>query len=108
MSELEFHAVAKVGDLDEDEALKVMIGHVEIALYNLGGEIYASDNVCTHGASSLAEGFVENGKIECAEHGGCFDIKTGKAVMAPAVDDLRIYEVKIEGEQILVGVPAGN
>lgn len=106
MNDIEFHAVAKLGDLDEDETMKIMVGRIEIALYNLSGEIHASDNVCTHASGSLAEGFIEDGKIECPQHGGCFDIKTGKALTAPANDDLRTYEVKIEGEQILVGVPA--
>ena len=108
MSDIEFHAVAKLGELDVDEAMKVMVGRAEIALYNLGGEIYATDDICSHAFASLAEGFIENGKIECPLHGGCFDIKTGKALTPPVTDDLKTYEVKIDGEQILVGVPAGD
>ncbi len=108
MSDIEFHAVAKLGELDVDEAMKVMVGRAEIALYNLGGEIYATDDICTHAYASLADGYVEGELIECPLHGGCFDIKTGKAMTPPVTDDLKVYEVKIDGEQILVGVPSSE
>ncbi len=108
MSDIEFHAVAKTGDLDEGEALQVIVGRKEIAIYNLDGEIYATDDICTHAYASLADGYVEGELIECPLHGGCFDIKTGKAMTPPVTEDLKIYEVKIDGEQILVGVPSGD
>ena len=106
MSEIEFHAVAKTSELDEDEAIQVMVGRKEIALYNLGGEYYATDDICTHAYASLADGYVEEGHIECPLHGACFDIKTGKALTAPASIDLSTYEVKVEGDTIYVGVPS--
>ena len=106
MSEIEFHEVAKTSELDEDEAIQVLVGRKEIAIYNLGGEFFATDDICSHAYASLADGYVENGQVECPLHGACFDIKTGKALTAPASIDLRTYEVKIEGDAILVGVPA--
>jgi nitrite reductase/ring-hydroxylating ferredoxin subunit len=108
MSDIEFHAVAKTGDLDEGEAIQVIVGRKEIAIYNLNGEIYATDDICTHAYASLADGYMEGELIECPLHGGCFDIKTGKAMTAPVTEDLKVYEVKIDGEQILVGVPAAD
>ena len=108
MSDIEFHAVAKTGELDEGEAIQVIVGRKEIAIYNLNGEIYATDDICTHAYASLADGYMEGELIECPLHGGCFDIKTGKAMTAPVTEDLKVYEVKIDGEQILVGVPAAD
>ena len=105
MSEIEFHEVAKTSELDEDEAIQVLVGRKEIAIYNLGGEFFATDDICSHAYASLADGYVENGQVECPLHGACFDIKTGKALTAPASIDLRTYEVKVEGDTILVGVP---
>ena len=108
MSELEFHAVVKTGDLDEGEAMQVIVGRKEIAVYNLDGKYYATDDICTHAYASLADGYVEGELIECPLHGGCFDIRTGKAMTPPVTDDLKIYEIKIDGEEILVGVPGAD
>lgn len=105
MSDIEFHAVAKTDEIGEDEAIQVQIGRKEIALYNLGGEYFATDDICTHAYASLADGYLEEGQIECPLHGARFDIKTGKALTAPASVDLATYTVKIEGDTIYVGVP---
>jgi len=105
---VEFHAVADVSDVDEGEAHQVSVGRTDIAIYKLDGEYYATDDICTHAYASLADGYVENGQVECPLHGACFDIKTGKALTAPANVDLRTYPVKIEGDKILVGVPAAQ
>ena len=106
MSDIEFHNVAKTTSLDEDEALQVLVNGQEIAIYNLEGEFYATDDICTHAYASLADGYIEGGNIECPLHGGCFDIKSGKATTAPCTVDLKTYQVKIEGEDILVGLPS--
>ena len=108
MSDIEFHSVAKTDDLDEGEAMQVIIGRKEIAIYNLDGKFYATDDICTHAYASLADGYVEGELIECPLHGGCFDIKTGKAMTPPVSEDLKTYELKIDGEQILIGVPTDS
>jgi MocE subfamily Rieske [2Fe-2S] domain protein len=107
MSDMEFHSVAKTADLDEGEAMQVVVGGREIAIYNLGGAFYATDDICTHAYASLADGYIEGEKIECPLHGGCFEIKTGKAVTPPCTEDLKTYPVKIDNGAILVGVPKG-
>ncbi len=98
----ESHLVAKVGDIPEDEAKKVTIGDVEIAVFNLGGEYFATDDICTHAYASLAEGYVEDGCVECPLHAGQFDIRTGKAQGAPVTEDLKTYPVRIEGDAIYI------
>ncbi|MBM3485777.1 MAG: non-heme iron oxygenase ferredoxin subunit [Alphaproteobacteria bacterium] len=107
MSDLEFHAVLKTSDLDPGEAKQVLIGRKEIAIYNLEGAFYATDDICTHAYASLADGYIEGDRVECPLHGGCFEIKTGKACTPPCVEDLKTYTVKIEGDQIFVGLPRG-
>lgn len=105
MSDIEFHTVAKKSDLGDGEALQVVIGKKEIAIYNLEGEFFATDDICTHAYASLADGYVEGELVECPLHGGCFNIKSGKAMTPPVTEDLKTYEVKIDGDDIQVGVP---
>ena len=68
-----------------------------IALYNVGGTFYATDNECTHGAASLADGILEDDIIECTLHFGAFNVKTGEAVQAPCFTALRTYKVVVPG-----------
>lgn len=106
MSESGWHCVAKVDDVAPEEPLKVVVGDIEIALFNLDGEIHATDNICTHAYASLADGFQEGGEIECPLHEGRFDIRTGKALCPPVTEDLKTYAVKVENEEVFVDIPA--
>lgn len=103
---IEFHPVAKTGDLDDEEVMAVFVDGREIALYNVGGEFYATDGVCTHENVGLADGFVDGDIIECPLHGGKFEIKTGKPANPPVTVGLQTYPVRIEGDSVLVGVAA--
>ena len=107
MSDVTFHNAVKAGQLDEEEAMQVIIEGKEVAIINLGGEIYAMDDICSHAYASMSDGYIEGDCIECPLHGAQFNIKTGKAETPPATVDLAIYEVKIEGDDIMVGLPNG-
>jgi naphthalene 1,2-dioxygenase system ferredoxin subunit len=80
----------------------VTVGDKELALYEVDGEVYASDNRCTHGDALLSDGFLEGNQIECPFHQGRFDICTGKALCAPLTEDIRVYPVRIENNRIWV------
>ena len=105
---IEFHAVATTSEISEDEPKAVSIGRLDVGIYKLDGEFYAIDDICTHAYAMMTDGYIEDGQIECPLHGACFDIKTGKALTAPATIDLRPYPVKVEGDQISVGVPKSD
>ena len=107
MSDVKFHRVASTSELDEDEAMQVLVEGKEIALINLGGELHALDDICTHAYASMADGYIEGDCIECPLHGAQFNIRTGKAETPPATEDLEHYEVKVEGDEIFVGLPTG-
>jgi len=94
--------IATTGQLEDDETMPVTVGQTQLALYRSEGEYFASDNVCTHAYALLSDGYLEDGCIECPLHQARFDIRTGKAMCAPATQDIRIYPVKVEGEDILV------
>ena len=106
MSEVTFHKVATTSDLDEDEAMQIVVEGKEIALINLGGELFALDDICTHAYASMSDGYIEGDCIECPLHGAQFDIKTGKAVTPPATEDLASYGVKVEDGDVYVGLPS--
>lgn len=78
-----------------------------IAIYNVDGAFYATDDTCTHGQASLVdEGSLEGCKIECGLHLGVFDVRTGAAVGPPCVTPLRSYPARNEGGGIWVDVPS--
>jgi phenylpropionate dioxygenase-like ring-hydroxylating dioxygenase large terminal subunit len=93
---------ASLESIPEDGVLGVELEGTPLALYNLGGKIYATHGVCTHALAILAEGFVEDGKIECPLHQGLFDIRTGKALCAPLTEDIQTFAVDVEGDDVLV------
>ncbi|MCH8197874.1 MAG: bifunctional 3-phenylpropionate/cinnamic acid dioxygenase ferredoxin subunit [Proteobacteria bacterium] len=101
------HLVAKVGEIEEDEAIQVTVGEFVLAIFNHGGSFYATDDTCTHAFASLADGYVEDGCVECPIHAARFEIATGKVVGPPAEEDIKTYPVRVEGEDIYVELPAG-
>ena len=98
------HLLAKTGDIKDGEAKRVVVGSNEIAIYNLGGQFYATDDICTHAYASMADGFIEDGIVECPLHAGRFEIKTGKALGVPVVQDLKVFKVRVDGENIFVDI----
>ncbi|RCW74056.1 bifunctional 3-phenylpropionate/cinnamic acid dioxygenase ferredoxin subunit [Pseudorhodoferax soli] len=98
--------IASAQDLQDDEVMAVTVGSARIALYRSAGEFFATDNRCTHAEASMSEGYLEDGCIECPLHQARFDIRTGKALCAPATVDLRTHAVRREGDEIYVVDPA--
>ncbi len=101
----DWHPVAAADDVPEGGTLVVDCAGKTLCLYNLGGEIFATDDTCSHGNASLGDGFiVDDCQIECPLHQGTFDIRTGKAVAAPCKIDIASYPVKVDAGQVLVQV----
>ncbi|MEO6268821.1 MAG: non-heme iron oxygenase ferredoxin subunit [Lautropia sp.] len=96
--------IASTAELQDDEPLPVDVDERRIALYRYNGEIYATDNVCTHAYALLSDGFLEDGCIECPLHQARFDIRTGKVLCAPATQDIRTYPVRVDGDDILLAI----
>lgn len=102
---MSFRAVAKLKDVATDYPLRVRVAERDIALFNVGGQIFATDNICTHEYASLADGFFDGETVECPLHGACFNVRTGQALSPPAVLDLKTYVVEIKDDDILVELP---
>ena len=96
--------LAAVDAIPEDDVIGIDAEGKSFALYQVDGEIYATDNICTHGNARLSDGFLEGHEIECPLHQGKFDIRNGKAMCAPLTEDVKTYPVKIEGTRVFVEV----
>lgn len=99
--------VAAADEVEDEDALQVEVQGHKIAVYNVDGTYYATDDLCTHEQASLADGFLDGTVIECPLHQGTFCIKTGKALSPPVETPVNTYDVKVEDGEIYVHYPAG-
>jgi naphthalene 1,2-dioxygenase system ferredoxin subunit len=96
--------VANRGELAAGEVLGVTAAGKEIALYDVEGRIFATDNICTHAFARLSDGWLDGAVIECPLHAARFDVRTGKVLDPPATIDLKTYPVRLVGEHIEVRI----
>ncbi|MGJ7490065.1 non-heme iron oxygenase ferredoxin subunit [Variovorax sp. ZT4R33] len=104
MSTMTWVDAAAVDDVPADDVVGVTVAGRDLALYNAGGEIFATDNLCTHGHARLCDGFLDGHEIECPLHQGKFDVRTGQPTCAPVTEALRSYPVKIEGHRVFLAI----
>ena len=97
MPEPTLHDVARLGDLVDGEATRVVVDSRPIALVLSGGELYAVDDRCSHADVSLSEGDVEGCFIECWLHGSQFDLRTGNPTCLPANEPIATFTIQISG-----------
>lgn len=91
-------------ELDDGDALQLPTTP-PIAIFHVDGAFYALNDTCTHGQSSLADGYVEGSQIECAWHFAKFDIRTGAVLTPPATAPLCTYKARVEGDDVMVEIP---
>ena len=95
--------VCPVSDLVTDQAKRVVVGDIPIALVrDAQGVIHAIGDTCTHGDISLAEGFVEDGTLECWAHGSKFELTTGKPLTLPAFEPVPVFDVSVNDGIIFI------
>lgn len=102
-----FHPVAYITDIQPGELLLVHAGNKPVCLANVGGEIYAVDNACTHERASLSEGSIVGDRLQCPLHGGAFNVRSGEPEQYPASWPVKTYSVRIEGDEVFVGIRDG-
>ena len=95
---------AAEADVPQEDVIAVVVAGREIALYGVDGEVFATDNICTHGQARLCEGFLEGHEIECPLHQGRFDVRSGEPTCPPPTEAIRSYPVKIEGGRVYLAV----
>ncbi len=102
----EFFRACAARDVPDLGTFAVELNGVPLVLVKSQGEIFALDEFCTHEDVSLADGEVYDHTVECWLHGSCFDLRTGKPTGPPATKPLSTYQVRVDGDDVFVGLPA--
>lgn len=100
-----YRPVARLEDLPDGSCKQVDVGGELVGLYRVGDRVFALGDVCTHQEAYLTEGEFdpEELEVECPLHGSRFNIETGEVRILPATKPEPVYDVRIEGPDILVG-----
>ena len=94
---------AREGSLAPGEHLLIEINGDEVALFQVDGEYFAIQDVCSHDGTEIASGQLEGCEIVCPRHGARFCLKTGKVLAPPAYEDIATYAVRISEGRIEIG-----
>jgi glycine betaine catabolism B len=98
----EFVKVANTNDIQSSRMRAFQINGLEVCIANVDGKYYAINNICTHEGGPLADGRIDGYEVECPWHSSKFDVRTGQVIQPPASEPEPVYEVKVEGNSILV------
>ena len=91
-------------DIAPDAVQAFQVEDRRLAVFNIGGKFYVTDDECTHAAASLADGMLDGDVIECAVHMGAFHVPTGAVKAPPCQVALRTYKVLLQGDYIYVNL----
>lgn len=89
------------------QMIGVDVGEHRMAVYNVNGRFFATQNVCTHAFAILSDGWLDDAVIECPLHGGRFEVSTGRVLCGPAEEDLQTFEVRVVYDTVEVRLPDG-
>ncbi len=98
--------VGPVRDIPEGSAVRVPVQGpglpAAIAVFHDSGEFFAIDDTCTHRNASLADGWAEDGEVECPLHGGRFCLRTGAALEPPPLRPVAVFRVEVRDDSVYV------
>jgi nitrite reductase/ring-hydroxylating ferredoxin subunit len=94
--------VASLRDVVEGGPFCATASGTKLALFNIGGKVYAVDNVCPHAGGPLCEGKADGTTVTCPWHGSRFDVSTGAVVKGPANVAVKTYPVEVKGDDVYV------
>jgi 3-phenylpropionate/trans-cinnamate dioxygenase ferredoxin component len=105
-----FETVATLDEIPDPGMKQVVVRGDLVGLYRVGEDVYAIGDVCTHEEAYLTEGEFDPDEleVECPLHGSHFNVVDGSVRILPATKPEPAYEVKIEGDLVLVGPRRNN
>jgi 3-phenylpropionate/trans-cinnamate dioxygenase ferredoxin component len=104
-NQCEFIAIGADGEIANGERVFVEIDGLPIVVFNIGGQIFAIGDTCSHDDGPLGDGSLDGFEVTCPRHGASFDVRTGKVISLPAIVDIPAYPVRIVGGQLEIGLP---
>jgi len=96
--------LCKAAEIAPGNALKVEAQGLTLAVFNLDGEFFVTDDACTHGPGSLSDGYIDGDVIECNFHNGQFNIKTGEVVSPPCMVPVKTYRTVVQDGKVFIEV----
>ena len=100
----DFVEVGKLSDFPPGSAVPRSIGARRIVIYRQGDEFFALKNICPHEGDFLHRLPASRGEAVCVGHGWRFDLRTGRCVRGDLNSRVAVYPVRIEGDNVLVGI----
>jgi nitrite reductase/ring-hydroxylating ferredoxin subunit len=94
--------LCQASDVGSGCALRVEAEGLVLAVFNVGGEFFVTDDACTHGPGSLSEGELEDDVVACNFHGGRFNIRTGAVVEPPCMIPVKTYPTVVKQGRVFV------
>ena len=97
--------IGRVGDIADGTGKRFdrsVVGRDPIAVFNDGGAFYAIDDTCPHEVTSLADGWVEDGTVECPLHAAKFCLKDGAVLALPATRGVATHRVEVVGDELVL------
>ena len=94
--------LCSTADVAPGNAIKVEAGDLTLAVYNVDGEFFVTDDACTHGPGSLSEGYIDGDVVECNFHNGQFNIRTGEVVAPPCMEPVKTYPARVENGMVVI------
>ena len=94
--------LCNASDVAVGTVLKVERDDLTLAVFNIDGEYFVTDDHCTHGPGSLSEGMLEGDEIECNFHQGRFNVRTGEVVLPPCMIPVRAYHTVVEAGMVAI------
>ena len=108
---MDFLSITKKSEIPESGMKPFNVCDKDILIIGQYGNYFAIDRICSHKGGDLSKGDLEKNIITCPRHGSKFDIRTGKSISGPRIGfiklktkDIKTYELKTKGDQILVKV----
>ena len=101
----DFYEIISVDELPSGERLFVEIDDTPIVIFNIADSLYAIKDQCSHEDLEIGDGNLDGLHLSCPHHGAHFDLRTGKALTLPAVEDVPVYPIRMRNGMIEIGIP---
>ncbi|XP_069766842.1 apoptosis inducing factor mitochondria associated 4 [Narcine bancroftii] len=98
--------ICSVDEMNDGEMREFEVENNKLLVIKSNGEFSAIGHLCAHCGVPLVKGVLSNGKVRCARHGACFNIKTGDIEEYPSLDGLQCYQVKVQNGKVIVSASA--